>query len=192
MGINMGTVGNSDIEAGTNNTESRLETVNLDFPEDLEEHVSSVNNDVATVQTSASTNNNDNTRVEIWKRRLRSFGLACFNKMDYIGGYVAYFLGVEDSRYQWVIDSMDEEDMARARQDYLERRAKDQVLFAEMGIDTGLPVEEENPEIDEETGEVKVKANLPSKPIVFGDDNGPNYKRGHDTLNEQIQHIAAM
>ena len=101
---------------------------------------------MATIQTSATINNNANKRLEIWKKRLRNFGISCFNKMDYIGGYVAYFLGVEESRYQWVIDSMDEEDIERAKQDYIERKERDQVLFAEMGIDTGLRDDEENTE----------------------------------------------
>lgn len=113
---------------------------------------------MATIQTTAQTNNKENTRLELWKRRLRAFGIACFNKMDYIGGYVAYFLGVEESRYQWVIDSMEPEDLERARQDYIERKARDQVLFAEMGIDTGVrgdtEEEQENvvQQVDEEKG----------------------------------------
>ena len=111
-----------------------------------------IDNDLATIQTSAQMNNKENDKLEKWKKRLRAFGVACFEKMDYIGGYVAYFLGVEESRYQWVIDSMDEEDIERAKQDYLDRKARDQVLFAEMGIDTGLKAEEE-PEGEKEMGD---------------------------------------
>lgn len=37
--------------------------------------------------------------------------------MDYVGGKVAGFLGVTDSRFQYVLDQVSEEDLAAARTD---------------------------------------------------------------------------
>jgi hypothetical protein len=38
--------------------------------------------------------------------------------MEYMGGVVADVLGITDSRYQWVIDSMTEDDVAAAQADF--------------------------------------------------------------------------
>lgn len=41
--------------------------------------------------------------------------------MDYVGGAVAGFLGITDSKFQYVLDQMSEEDLAAARTDLTAR-----------------------------------------------------------------------
>ena len=41
--------------------------------------------------------------------------------MDYVGGAVAGFLGITDSKFQYVLDQMSEEDLAAARTDITAR-----------------------------------------------------------------------
>jgi hypothetical protein len=41
--------------------------------------------------------------------------------MEYVGELVAHMMGVTQSRYQWVIDSMNEDDVQAAREDFATR-----------------------------------------------------------------------
>lgn len=41
--------------------------------------------------------------------------------MEFIGGVVAHVLGITQSRYQWVIDTMNEDDVQAAQEDYAQR-----------------------------------------------------------------------
>jgi hypothetical protein len=53
--------------------------------------------------------------------------------MDYVGGAVAGFLGVTDSRFQYVLDQVSEEDLAAAQTDLRLGRKEGTLLLEEIG-----------------------------------------------------------
>lgn len=41
--------------------------------------------------------------------------------MEFVGGMVAHVLGLDQSRYQWVLDTMNEEDIQQAAEEFSRR-----------------------------------------------------------------------
>ena len=60
-----------------------------------------------------------------WQDRLLWLGNQIIKGMELIGETVADMLGFNDSRYQWVIDAMDEHDWKMAREVQAIREAED-------------------------------------------------------------------
>ena len=56
------------------------------------------------------------------------FGKQVFDSIEYVGEGVVSFLGLDDSRYQDVLDNMTEEEMNTARQVHEEREAENRLL----------------------------------------------------------------
>lgn len=79
-----------------------------------------------------------------WKG-LKSLGLNIFTMLQNVGEGVADFLGLNDSKFQYVIDAMTEEDWRKAREvDKSRRRQLGEVIVEEEvdGDDLEAPTEE--------------------------------------------------
>ena len=63
----------------------------------------------------SSSSASDSLASRIWTCA-RWTGLKVFYTMDYIGEIVCHVLGLDESRYQYVIDGMDENDWRQARE----------------------------------------------------------------------------
>ena len=77
-----------------------------------------VNNTIPPQSTSmevSSSSANGSLASRIWVCA-RWTGLKVFYTMDYIGEIVCHVLGLDESRYQYVIDGMDENDWRQARE----------------------------------------------------------------------------
>ena len=90
-----------------------------------------VNNTIPPQSTSmevSSSSANSSLASRIWICA-RWTGLKVFYTMDYIGEIVCHVLGLDESRYQYVIDGMDENDWRQAReiQDRKDRAAQGEV-----------------------------------------------------------------
>jgi hypothetical protein len=59
-------------------------------------------------------NDNVNFRTKVWHRSVQFLGKALY-VAEYCGEVVAHMLGINESRYQYVMDNMTEEDWERAR-----------------------------------------------------------------------------
>ncbi len=65
------------------------------------------------------------------------------SQMEIVGEVVADLIGLNESRFQYVLDSMSEEDMLKALQVQREREEEDRVYnesLAGNGLESGVPI----------------------------------------------------
>jgi len=87
----------------------------------------------------------DGAAVSIWSWRgaiggpLRILGSGLYFIAEYIGEQVASLIGLNESKFQYVIDSMSEEDWEVARQVHAQREARKAQESVEAVMEGGTP-----------------------------------------------------